>query len=96
MGFVRQSFKRQIFVVFLAVTLFLVIFGGVLTIQGFQARIKSEYEKRDAELLERYRNDERVGMVSAQNPYGFISNPTDSYRFSNQVLALIIALKQRL
>ena len=49
MGFVRQSFKRQIFVVFLAVTLFLVIFGGVLTIQGFQARIKSDYEKRDAE-----------------------------------------------
>ena len=49
MGFVRQSFKRQIFVVFLAVTLFLVIFGGVLTVQGFQARIKSDYEKRDAE-----------------------------------------------
>ncbi len=49
MGFVRQSFKRQIFVVFLAVTLFLVIFGGILTIQGFQARIKSDYEKRDAE-----------------------------------------------
>ena len=35
--------------VFLAVTLFLVIFGGVLTVQGFQARIKSDYEKRDAE-----------------------------------------------
>lgn len=38
------------------------------------------------ELLERYRDDERVGMISAQNPYGFISNPADSYRFSNQVL----------
>ncbi|MCR5156529.1 MAG: histidine kinase, partial [Butyrivibrio sp.] len=49
MGFVRQSFKRQIFVVFLAVTLFLVIFGGILTVQGFQARIRADYEKRDAE-----------------------------------------------
>ncbi|MBE5826974.1 MAG: sensor histidine kinase [Butyrivibrio sp.] len=49
MGFVRQSFKRQIFVVFLAVTLCLVIFGGILTIQGFQARVRADYEKRDAE-----------------------------------------------
>ena len=47
MGFIRQSFKRQIFVVFLAVTLILVIFGGILTLQGFQARIKQDYEKRD-------------------------------------------------
>lgn len=38
------------------------------------------------ELLARYRDDERVGMISAQNPYGFISDPTASYRFSNQVL----------
>ena len=38
------------------------------------------------ELLERYRNDERVGMISAQNPYGFISDSAASYRFSNQVL----------
>ena len=49
MGFVRQSFKRQIFVVFLAVTLCLVIFGGILTIQGFQARVRADYEGRDAE-----------------------------------------------
>ena len=49
MGFVRQSFKRQIFVVFLAVTLFLVIFGGILTVQGFQARVRADYEKRDSE-----------------------------------------------
>ena len=49
MGFVRQSFKRQIFVVFLAVTLCLVIFGGILTIQGFQARVRADYERRDAE-----------------------------------------------
>lgn len=38
------------------------------------------------ELLERYRDDERIGMISAQNPYGFISDSTASYRFSNQVL----------
>ena len=38
------------------------------------------------ELLERYRDDARVGMISAQNPYGFISDTTASYRFSNQVL----------
>ena len=49
MHFVRQSFKRQIFVVFLAVTLSMVIFGGILTVQGFQARIRSDYEKRDTE-----------------------------------------------
>lgn len=52
MGFVRQSFKRQLFVVFLAVTLFLVIIGGVMTIQGFQARVVADYEKRDAEQEE--------------------------------------------
>ena len=52
MGFVRQSFKRQIFVVFLAVTLFLVIFGGILTVQGFQARVVSDYEKMDAQQEE--------------------------------------------
>ncbi len=49
MHFVRQSFKRQIFVVFLAVTLSMVIFGGIITVQGFQARIKADYEKRDTE-----------------------------------------------
>ncbi len=52
MGFVKQSFKRQIFVVFLAVTLFMVIVGGILTVQGFQARIRSDYEKRDIEQEE--------------------------------------------
>ncbi len=52
MGFVRQSFKRQLFIVFLAVTLFLVIFGGILTVQGFQARVVADYEKRDAEQEE--------------------------------------------
>ena len=49
MGFVRQSFKRQLFITFLAVTLILVIVVGAVTIQGFQARVKADYEKRDAE-----------------------------------------------
>ena len=37
------------FVVFLAATLCLVIIGGILTVQGFQATVKADYEKRDAE-----------------------------------------------
>ena len=61
MGFVRQSFKRQIFVVFLAVTLFMVIFGGILTVQGFQARIRADYEKRDAEQEEEIAG--RIGVL---------------------------------
>ena len=38
------------------------------------------------ELLERYRDDERVGMISGNNHYGFMSEPKASYRFSNLVL----------
>ena len=34
------------------------------------------------ELLERYRDDERVGMICGTNPLGAISSKTDSYRFS--------------
>ncbi len=49
MGFVRQSFKRQLFITFLAVTLLLVIGGGIVTIQGFQARVRADYEKRDSD-----------------------------------------------
>lgn len=37
------------FVAFLAAILCLVIFGGILTVQGFQARVKADYEKRDKE-----------------------------------------------
>ena len=37
------------------------------------------------ELLERYRDDERVGMISGDNYYGFISDAKASYRFTNQV-----------
>ncbi len=49
MGFIRQSFKRQIFVIFLAVTLAMVIIGGILTVQGFQASIKADYQRNDIE-----------------------------------------------
>ncbi|RKM58841.1 sensor histidine kinase [Butyrivibrio sp. CB08] len=48
MGFVRQSFKRQMFITFLTVTLILVIGGGILTVQGLQARIRADYELRDS------------------------------------------------
>ena len=37
------------------------------------------------ELLERYRDDPRVGMISGNNYYDFISDPKVSYRFSNQI-----------
>lgn len=62
MGFIRQSFKRQLFLVLLAVTLILVIFGGILTLQGFQARIKQDYEKRDKEQ-ERIIAEKILGMI---------------------------------
>ena len=38
------------------------------------------------ELLVRYRDDERVGVISGNNHYGFISDPKASYRFTNFVL----------
>ena len=38
------------------------------------------------ELLERYRDDSRVGIISGNNHYGFISDPKASYRFTNFVL----------
>ena len=48
-GFIRHSFRRQLFIVFLAVTLALVLFGGILTIQGFQARIRADHGRQDEE-----------------------------------------------
>ncbi|MCR5670595.1 MAG: sensor histidine kinase [Butyrivibrio sp.] len=87
MGIIRQSFKRQIFVVFLAVTLLLVIFGGILTIQGFQARVKADYEKRDREqeaiIKERLEN-----MLS-------LSESAIAEAGSNEVLLDIFAGKAR-
>ena len=49
MGFIRHSFKRRLFFIILSVTLVLVIFGGILTIQGFQARIRVDHEREDRE-----------------------------------------------
>ncbi|WP_051538079.1 sensor histidine kinase [Butyrivibrio proteoclasticus] len=49
MNIIRQSFKRQIFAIFLTVTLILLAITGITTIQGFQARLKYDYEKKDIE-----------------------------------------------
>ncbi|MGI6494601.1 MAG: hypothetical protein ACOX5G_00645 [Kiritimatiellia bacterium] len=38
-----------------------------------------------SELLARYAEDSRVGMISGNNHYGFQTNPVDSYRFSRDV-----------
>ena len=61
MGFVRQSFKRQLFVTFLAVTLLLVIGGGIATIRGFQARVSADYEKRDS--AQEARVEEQINSI---------------------------------
>ncbi len=45
----KHSFKRELFWIFLSITLFLVIMGGFLTIQGFQMRIKNDHERADEE-----------------------------------------------
>ena len=38
-----------------------------------------------SELLERYSDDARIGMISAANPYGFITAKDDSYLFTKDV-----------
>ena len=56
----KQSFQRRLFIALFSVTLTLVIAGGILTIQGFQARIRLEYMERDlkqqALIMESIRN----------------------------------------
>jgi len=49
LGFIKQSFKRQIFAAFLSVLILLVIPGGILTIHTFQTRVRIDYETRDLE-----------------------------------------------
>ncbi|MBR1623806.1 MAG: hypothetical protein IJ675_07870, partial [Pseudobutyrivibrio sp.] len=46
-NFINSSFKRQLFFWLLLVTLLLVIVGGTFALQGFQARIKSDYQRQD-------------------------------------------------
>ena len=58
-GFIRHSFRRQLFIVFLAVTLALVLIGGILTIQGFQARIRADHGRQD---------EEQAGIISERIP----------------------------
>lgn len=38
----------------------------------------------ETELLERYKDDERVGLVSGFNHYGFQTNQKESYHFTNR------------
>ena len=38
----------------------------------------------ETELLERYKDDVRVGLVSGFNYYGFQTNPKESYHFTNR------------
>ncbi len=66
MNFIRKSFKRQIFAVFLAVTLFLVIPGGLITVRTFQTRIKVDYEKKDIEQKS-YVTDRISNMIDLAN-----------------------------
>jgi two-component system sensor histidine kinase YesM len=49
MNFIKGSFKRQIFFIFLAVMVVMVVTGGILTIQGFQARVRMDHENVDLE-----------------------------------------------
>ena len=49
LGFIKRSFKRQIFAAFLSVLILLVIPGGILTIHTFQTRVRLDYETRDLE-----------------------------------------------
>ena len=49
LGFIKQSFKRQIFAAFLSALILLVIPGGILTIHTFQTRVRIDYETRDLE-----------------------------------------------
>ena len=44
---IKHSFKKKLFFIVLAITLSLVICGGILTIQGFQVRIKADHERDD-------------------------------------------------
>ena len=62
LGFIKQSFKRQIFAAFLSVLILLVIPGGVLTIQTFQTRVRIDYENRDMEQ-QRVVSDRISGML---------------------------------
>ncbi len=48
-GIIRQSFKRQVFLITLSVTLVLVVLGGIATIRGFQVRLSADHMRTDIE-----------------------------------------------
>lgn len=86
MGFIRQSFKRQIFFIFLAVTLAMVIIGGILTVQGFQASIKADYQKNDIE-------QDRILTQSLVSDLEMVSNAANSIA-ENEILLSAVAGKK--
>ena len=76
-GLIKISFKRQLFWIFLVVTLTMVVLGGVATIQGFHTRIKTEHAKEDEEqekiIVSRI---ERILDLSEQTLIGIEENDT--------------------
>lgn len=92
MNIIRQSFKRQLFVMFLVVTLVMVIISGVLTVQGFQARVESDYAKEDVAQELSIRNsildmltksDESIDKISENET---LVNAFSLNRDNNQVI----------
>ena len=73
----RQSFQRQLFLSLFAVMLTLVIAGGIFTIQGFQARIRSDYMTGD--LRQQTLIMEKVGnmLSTAEDAVAGISENRD-------------------
>ena len=61
-SFIRRSFKRQMFLVFLIITISLVTGAGIATVQAFQARVRADYERRDAEQ-EKVLEEKLVNMI---------------------------------
>lgn len=59
---VRQSFRRQLFLALLAVTLIMVTCGGIITVQGFRLRLRDEYAENDR-LQERVITDQVREML---------------------------------
>ncbi len=82
---VKFSFKRQLFWIFLSVTLTLVILGGVLTIQGFQARITRDHEIADEETAKVVASEvSKMLRLSEKTLKNIIKNETVIKAFDGQ------------
>ncbi|MCR5278574.1 MAG: sensor histidine kinase [Lachnospiraceae bacterium] len=104
MSIIKNSVKRQLFVIILSVTLPLVICGGILTIQGFQARIKSDHEREDIEqekiIAERLedilsRSEQVLENISESNALqnALIPGPHDSLAVYSNLYTLTTDIK---